>query len=158
MAIDPNTGAWTYTPTYAARHNAAADGASATVKTDTVTITVSDGHGGTDTRTVSVDLTPQLDPNNATVSPVGQNAWGSTDRSRVEMAATSTQLSEAMAPLPPPTPCTSPIPPPTPRRTIAVPLNSVQPVGGADSNTVYVTDASGHVNVVNTQTGGIFNR
>ena len=27
VSIDPNTGAWTYTPTYAARHNAAATGA-----------------------------------------------------------------------------------------------------------------------------------
>ena len=40
VAIDANTGAWTYTPTPAARHDAAATGASAATRTDTFTITV----------------------------------------------------------------------------------------------------------------------
>ncbi|MGV0790808.1 Ig-like domain-containing protein [Mycolicibacterium sp. XJ1819] len=40
-------GRFTYTPTAEARHAAAADGATATDQTDSFTITVDDGHGGT---------------------------------------------------------------------------------------------------------------
>ena len=34
-----------------------------------------------------------------------------------------------------------------------MPQYSQQPIGGADSNTIYVTDSAGNVNVVNVQTG-----
>jgi VCBS repeat-containing protein len=40
---------YTYTPTLAARHAAAADNASTATKQDTITITVDDGHGGVKT-------------------------------------------------------------------------------------------------------------
>ena len=77
VAIDPNTGAWTYSPTAAARHDAAATGASAATRTDTFTITVSDGPGGIATQTVSVDLTPQLN------SEFGWGDSGGPDQSRI---------------------------------------------------------------------------
>ena len=76
VTINPN-GTWTYTPTAAARHSAAATSATAAQRSDTVTITVSDGRGGTDSQTINVDLTPELDPFTATASPVGDNAFGS---------------------------------------------------------------------------------
>ncbi|QYL20729.1 Ig-like domain-containing protein [Mycolicibacterium diernhoferi] len=52
-------GTFTYTPTAAARHSAAMDGASAAEKSDTVTVTVSDGHGGVLTKTVDVPIAPK---------------------------------------------------------------------------------------------------
>ncbi|MEH3132186.1 MAG: Ig-like domain-containing protein [Mycolicibacterium neoaurum] len=55
VTVDPTTGAFTYTPTTAIRHAAAATGAD---RTDTFTITVDDGHGGTTTLAVTVDIDP----------------------------------------------------------------------------------------------------
>ena len=54
MVIDNQTGDWTYTPTATARHNAAGTGPT----TDTFTVTVDDGHGGTDQVNVIVNITP----------------------------------------------------------------------------------------------------
>ena len=56
VTVDPVTGAYTYTPTQAIRHAAAANGATAADRTDTFVITVSDGHGGTTTVPVSVSV------------------------------------------------------------------------------------------------------
>lgn len=53
---------FTYTPTPAARHAAAADGASTATKQDTITIDVSDGHGGVKTFTQTFNITPQNNP------------------------------------------------------------------------------------------------
>ncbi|MDO3401529.1 Ig-like domain-containing protein [Mycolicibacterium neoaurum] len=55
VTVDPTTGAFTYTPTAAIRHAAATTGAD---RTDTFTITVDDGHGGTTTLAVTVDIDP----------------------------------------------------------------------------------------------------
>ncbi|MDF2827666.1 MAG: hypothetical protein K0R01_949, partial [Mycobacterium sp.] len=52
------TGAFTYTPTAAARHAAQKLGATAADKEDTFTITVNDGHGGVVTRAVTVSISP----------------------------------------------------------------------------------------------------
>ena len=56
-----NNGAFTYTPTSSARHSAAADGATADALTDTFTVTIADGYGGT----ISVPVTVTVDPANA---------------------------------------------------------------------------------------------
>ena len=59
VAINATTGAFTYTPTDPARHAAAAIGAPASAKTDVFTVTVTDAHGGTTTRTVTVAVAPK---------------------------------------------------------------------------------------------------
>ncbi len=56
VTVNPD-GAYTYIPTDAARHAAAADGENV-VRTDSFTITVTDGHGATATVTVTVRITP----------------------------------------------------------------------------------------------------
>jgi len=63
-------GVFTYTPTVAARHAAAADGPT----TDAVTLTVSDGHGGSVTQSVSVDITPKNSAPSVSVSAGKANA------------------------------------------------------------------------------------
>ena len=52
-------GAFTYTPTVEARHAAAKAGALTADKRDAFTVTVSDGHGGTRTVTVTTQVLPQ---------------------------------------------------------------------------------------------------
>lgn len=59
------TGAFTYTPTAAARHAAQKLGATTADKQDTFTVTVADGHGGT----VATRLTVAISPTNA--APTG---------------------------------------------------------------------------------------
>ncbi|MCP9274685.1 Ig-like domain-containing protein, partial [Mycolicibacterium arenosum] len=61
------TGAWTYTPTTAARHAAAAIGAPASAKQDTITLTVSDGYGGTTNIPVTLTIIPK---NTAPTNPI----------------------------------------------------------------------------------------
>ena len=69
-AVTVNTdGTFTYTPTDTARHNAAADTATATDKHDSFTVTVNDAHGGTTTIPVSVAISPTNDPPAATAAP-----------------------------------------------------------------------------------------
>jgi VCBS repeat-containing protein len=66
VSIVATTGAFTYTPTVAARNNAAATGATAADLQDSFTVTVSDAHGGTATAavTVAVSPTPGTTPGN----------------------------------------------------------------------------------------------
>ncbi len=52
------TGTFTFTPTAAARQNAAAGTATDETRTDSFTVTVDDGHGGTAALTVSVPILP----------------------------------------------------------------------------------------------------
>ncbi|MBP1816477.1 VCBS domain-containing protein [Mycobacterium sp. OAE908] len=60
---------FTYTPTAEARHAAAKLGASAADKTDTFTVTISDGHGGVVPVSVTVGISPtNYAPTGATVS------------------------------------------------------------------------------------------
>jgi VCBS repeat-containing protein/YVTN family beta-propeller protein len=63
------TGGFTYTPTAAARHAAAATGATTADKRDTFTVTVSDGHGGTK----AVALTATISPRNTAPTANPQN-------------------------------------------------------------------------------------
>ena len=58
VSIAATTGAFTYTPTVAARANAAATGATAGDRQDAFTVTVSDGLGGTAAVLVTVPVTP----------------------------------------------------------------------------------------------------
>jgi VCBS repeat-containing protein len=60
-----STGSFTYTPTVAARHAAAANNAAAADKTDTFSITVSDGFGGV----IAVPVTVAVVPKNGAPSP-----------------------------------------------------------------------------------------
>ena len=60
-------GRFTYTPTDAARHAAAAADATDADKQDTFDVAVADGHGGTDTITVTVRVKPGNDAPTATV-------------------------------------------------------------------------------------------
>ncbi len=64
LAVSAN-GGFTYTPTAAARHAAAKDGASTAQTADTLTIIVSDGKGGSTTVPVTVAISP------SNVGPVG---------------------------------------------------------------------------------------
>ncbi|MCB0925559.1 MAG: VCBS domain-containing protein [Mycobacterium sp.] len=58
VAIDSATGVFTYTPTAAARQNAAMDDATAADKSDTFTVTISDGQGGLADVAVAVAISP----------------------------------------------------------------------------------------------------
>lgn len=51
-------GTFTYTPTMAARNAAAVPGATSAATTDTVTVTVADGYGGTTTATLTLTIAP----------------------------------------------------------------------------------------------------
>ena len=66
---------FTYTPTYAARHAAAATTATTADKQDTFTVTVTDGHGGQTTTAVTVSLVSTTAPVAGTTgvgnSPIG---------------------------------------------------------------------------------------
>ena len=59
VVVTASTGAFTYTPSTAARHNASLVGAAAAAKTDTFTITVSDGFGGSASKVVTVAVSPK---------------------------------------------------------------------------------------------------
>ncbi|SCX15542.1 PecA family PE domain-processing aspartic protease [Mycolicibacterium fluoranthenivorans] len=96
-----STGAFTYTPTAAAQHAAAATGASSSVKTDTFTVTVSDGYGGTVAAKVTVTITPAdtapvistiptvSAPNAATGVVTGTVAATDADNDKLTYAATA---------------------------------------------------------------------
>jgi len=67
ITINAASGAFVYTPTDAARHAASASNAPAAVKTDTFTVMVSDGHGGSTGVPVNVSISPaNATPGNAT--------------------------------------------------------------------------------------------
>ena len=72
VSVNPTTGAWTYTPNAGERHNAAATTGD---DTDSFTITVTDGHGGTDTQTVAVTITPANNEPDLSANPT-QNTDG----------------------------------------------------------------------------------
>ena len=67
-----SSGTFTYTPTSQARHSAASDQASSADTTDTFTVTVTDGYGGTTSTPVSVPVAPQNSPPIADAPIVGQ--------------------------------------------------------------------------------------
>ena len=64
VTINPTTGVFTYKPTPAARQAAAAPGASSAAKTDKFNVTITDGHGGTFTKAVTVSIAPAVTAGN----------------------------------------------------------------------------------------------
>lgn len=70
VSINATTGAFTYTPTGAARHAVAKPGAPTSAKTDTFTVTVADGFGGSAAVPVTVTISPLVKntPPTATVT------------------------------------------------------------------------------------------
>lgn len=58
FTINAASGAFSYTPNATARHNAARTGAGADLTTDTLTVTITDGHGGAATVPVSLTISP----------------------------------------------------------------------------------------------------
>ena len=68
VLVDAATGAFTYTPNAAARHAAAADGAVPASLFDTITLTVTDGHGGVATTQLTVPISPANTAPTAVVS------------------------------------------------------------------------------------------
>ncbi|MBB2992500.1 YVTN family beta-propeller protein/VCBS repeat-containing protein [Mycolicibacterium iranicum] len=76
VVIDED-GRFTYNPTAAARHTAAAAGATAADKQDTFDVVVDDGHGGVRTITVTVKVKPGNNSPSATVST--SPSWFSAD-------------------------------------------------------------------------------
>ena len=76
VVLDSVTGDFTYTPTAAARHAAARDGAAATDRNDTFTVTVTDERGAVSTVNVSVAVSP------ANTAPIaGTTSVGTPDAS-----------------------------------------------------------------------------
>jgi len=76
VSIGAGTGAFTYTPTVAARNNAAAVGATAADLQDSFTVTVSDGHGGTATAAVTVAVSPTPAASPSLVAFPGAEGFG----------------------------------------------------------------------------------
>jgi VCBS repeat-containing protein len=64
VSINASSGAFTYTPTVAARNTAAAPGATAVDRADGFTVTVVDGRGGTASTAVTVAISPAVTPGN----------------------------------------------------------------------------------------------
>ena len=80
VTLDAATGAFTYTPDPDARHNAAADGATAADQSDTFTLAVNDGHGGRALVEVAVSVTPtNTDPTASTMIGDADAATGVVD-------------------------------------------------------------------------------
>ena len=69
ITINAATGAFSYTPTLAARQNAGKPGATAADKSDSFTVTVSDGYGGSRSTAVAVAISPVAPPANSPPVP-----------------------------------------------------------------------------------------
>ncbi len=74
LAVGAATGSFTFTPTDVARQNAAAPGATAADKSDSFTVVVSDGRGGTANVAVTVPVLPASNP--GTLLPAFPGAEG----------------------------------------------------------------------------------
>ena len=76
IIINAGTGAFTYTPTVAARDTAAAPGASPADRADGFTVTVIDGRGGTAIAAVTVAISPTPDPSAPLAAFPGAEGFG----------------------------------------------------------------------------------
>ena len=76
ISINASTGAFTYTPTVAARNTAAAPGATPTDRADSFTVTVIDGRSGTAGTLVTVAVSPTPDPSVALAAFPGAEGFG----------------------------------------------------------------------------------
>ncbi|MBU3751699.1 MAG: hypothetical protein FGM52_14875, partial [Mycobacterium sp.] len=97
--LTAGTGAFTYTPTAAARHAAARLGATAAEKSDGFTVTVTDGYGGSVKVPVAVTISPANNPPTATaaiakpdpVSGVAKGTVSAADTDRDALSFTASQ-------------------------------------------------------------------
>ena len=76
IIINAGTGAFTYTPTVAARNTAAAPGATAADRADGFTVTVVDGRGGTASTAVTVAVSPTPDASTPLAAFPGAEGFG----------------------------------------------------------------------------------
>ena len=76
ISINASTGAFSYTPTIAARNTAAAPGATPADRADGFTVTVIDGRGGTATAAVTVAISPTPDPSAPLAAFPGAEGFG----------------------------------------------------------------------------------
>ena len=76
IIINAGTGAFTYTPTVAARNTAAAPGATAADRADGFTVTVVDGRGGTASTAVTVAVSPTPDASAPLAAFPGAEGFG----------------------------------------------------------------------------------
>lgn len=76
IIINASTGAFTYTPTVAARNTAAAPGATAADRADAFTVTVVDGRGGTASTPVTVAVSPTPDASTPLAAFPGAEGFG----------------------------------------------------------------------------------
>ena len=76
IIINAGTGAFTFTPTVAARDTAAAPGATPADRADGFTVTVIDGRGGTATAAVTVAISPTPDPSAQLAAFPGAEGFG----------------------------------------------------------------------------------
>ena len=76
ISISSSGGGFTYTPSSAARQNAAAPGATPADLQDNFTISVADGYGGTDTATVTVPISPAAAPPGPLAAFPGAEGFG----------------------------------------------------------------------------------
>ena len=76
VAVDAGTGAFSYTPSAAARQAAAAPGATLADRQDSFTVAVADGHGGSVSTSVTVAVSPLSDPAVPVVAFPGAEGFG----------------------------------------------------------------------------------
>ena len=76
IIINAGTGAFTYTPTVAARNTAATPGATAADRADGFTVTVVDGRGGTASTAVTVAVSPTPDASTPLAAFPGAEGFG----------------------------------------------------------------------------------
>jgi len=76
VSINASTGAFTYTPTVAARNTAAAPGATAADRADAFIVTVVDGRGGTASTAVTVAVSPTPDASTPLAAFPGAEGFG----------------------------------------------------------------------------------
>ena len=76
LTVGAGTGSFTYTPTDVARQNAAAPGATDAVKSDSFTVVVADGRGGTANVDVRVPVLPASNPGTALPAFPGAEGFG----------------------------------------------------------------------------------
>ena len=76
VGINSGTGAFTYTPTDAARRAAAAPGAGDADRQDAFAVTIADGHGGTATAAVTVQVSLASEPETVLAAFPGAEGFG----------------------------------------------------------------------------------
>jgi VCBS repeat-containing protein len=76
VAVNAGTGSFSYTPTAAARQNAAAPGATDADRSDRFTVTIADGYGGTAAVPITVAISPSAEPGAPPAAFPGAEGFG----------------------------------------------------------------------------------